>query len=442
MNIKDVIAGFKSGSKTTVRGRVIAKRSHGSFNFVDVRDSEEKIQVIIEKDTNRDRQNINLGDIIEVSGTTSFSRTDEKSIVSEELKIVVSCKEILPFKTGLTHRANHMRYRHEDLILNPELMRFFGQSSRLIFAIRCKLFEKGYLEFDTGTLQSKFDAGFAKPFITHMNANNKEYFLRLTSEIRLKQLITAGHEKVFELGKSFRNEGINAINNPEFTLLELYAAFAICENLALLIEDIFSKSIEEVFGKTNFLMDNDIIDFKRPWQRISVEQLGKIKLGNKFRLDMGKEELLDIVRKYWNGSKDAFDSQLTLGQLLWDCIEKILVVDQKQPTFLTHIPSAISPLAKESVNVSGASERMLLVVNGIAVADFYTDENRIEILQPKLEAQSKFTNKSINPAFLHALRCGMPPTAGAGIGIDRLLLCLCPPTLSKYISKVILFPNI
>lgn len=173
----------------------------------------------------------------------------------------------------------------EDFILNPELIQFFGQSSRIIFAIRCKLFEKGYLEFDTGTLQSKFDAGFAKPFITHMNANNKEYFLRLTSEIRLKQLITAGYEKVFELGKSFRNEGINAINNPEFTLLELYVAFATCEDLALLIEDIFSRSIEEVFGKTDFSMGTNTIDFKRPWQKISVEQLGRTKLGKKFHLD-------------------------------------------------------------------------------------------------------------------------------------------------------------
>lgn len=441
MKIKDILVDFKVELLVNVKGRIIAKRTHGSLDFIDIRDLEGKIQIIAKKETSLNQRNLNLGDIVEVTGTTAFSRTGERSIISEELKVIAPCQEVLPFKTGVKDKTDRIIYRHEDFILNPGLMHFFGKSSSLTFAIRRKLFENGYLEFDTGTLQDRFDAGFAKPFETRMNANSKEYFLRLTSEIRLKQLITSGFEKVFELGKSFRNEGTSPINNPEFTLLEVYEAFATCNNLASLTENILSSSIEEVFGKTEFAVDNSIIDFKKPWRRVSVEQLGKAKFGNKFCLNMEKDELLDLIQRHWSGSKEAFNPQLTLGQIWWDCIEKILSIDQTQPVFLTHVPAAISPLAKESSEVKGASERILLVINGIPIADFYTDENRIEVLQPKLKAQSKITGKSINPAFLHALRCGIPPTAGAGIGIERLLLCLRDPAVSKHIKEVILFPN-
>lgn len=440
MNIKNIITNFKPGTGVTIRGRIIAKRSHGSFDFIDIRDQEEKIQVIAKN--NEKQQKTGLGDLVEIYGNTDFSRSGEKSIILENLKIIAPCQETIPFKSGLSGKADRILYRHEDFILNSELMRFFGQSSRLIFAIRRKLFENGYLEFDTRILQSRFDAGFAKPFETLMHANNKKYFLHLTSEMRLKQLIAAGFDKVFELSKSFRNEGKSAINNPEFALLEIYESFATCDDLALLMEKIISDSIEEAFGKTVFNVDNETIDYKRPWRKISVERLGKEKLGEKFRLDIGKEELLDIIGKKWNGSEEAFSPQLTLGQLLWDCIEKILVIDEKQPVFLTHIPAAISPLAKESSEISGASERILLVINGIPIADFYTDENRVEILQLKLEEQSKLTGKSINPAFLHALKCGLPSTAGMGMGIERLLLCLRHSSIPKHINEVILFPDI
>jgi lysyl-tRNA synthetase class 2 len=275
-----------------------------------------------------------------------------------------------------------------------------------------------------------------------MNANGKKYYLRLTSEIRLKQLIAAGFEKVFEIGKSFRNEGSNGINNPEFSLLELYSAYQNCEDIAVLVEKILSQSIQEVFKKKRFDLDNGTVDFSQPWPRISLEDIGIARFGNDFSLSIGKDDLLALVRNHWDGSKDAFNERLSFSQIFWDLIEKVLAPNICRPTFVTSIPSVISPLSKESAGIKGASDRMLLVINGIPIADFYTDENWFDIIKPKLEAQTETTGKSVNPVFLHALGCGLPPTAGCGMGIDRLLLCLRPVTMPKHISEVILFPNV
>jgi len=265
MKIKNVLINFKPELPVVVKGRIIAKRFHRVLAFIDIRELDEKIQIIVGK-KKQNQWNLNLGDIVEVKGITAFSKTKEKSIISKRLKVVVPCREVLPIKTGLVPKGGRITFRHEDFILNPELIRFFANSSNFIFAIRRKLFKNDYFEFDTGTLQPRFDAGFAKPFQTHMNTNGKNYFLRLTSEIRLKQLITSGFEKVFELGKSFRNEGTSPINNPEFTLLEIYAAFETCENLALVMEKILKSSIKKAFGEKIFSLSDGIINFEKPWR--------------------------------------------------------------------------------------------------------------------------------------------------------------------------------
>ena len=448
-DIKEKYSNLLSGQKTEdsfkIAGRVMIFRIHGKAAFCDMKDFSGKIQLYINlKSVGEERYNefleLDIGDWVGVSGNVFVTHKGELSINVSDFKLLSKSIRILPEKWhGLKNKELRYRQRYLDFIVNPEVKKVFLTRIKVVDAIRKFLTEKGFLEVETPMLQSIPGGAAAKPFTTHHNALNIDLYLRIAPELYLKRLIIGGFEKVFELNRNFRNEGISYKHNPEFTMLEFYQAYSDYNDLMILTEELIKFVIEKSSGKSKIEYKDNIINFDGNWERISmidaIYKYGEIKID--FNTELG--ELISIAKNL----KIEVDESFGKGKIINKIFEEIVQLKLIQPTFVKDYPIEISPLARSHPENENLTERFELFIGGEEIANAFSEliDPKEQLRRFKKQIRSKDEEERvtgrIDTDFLKALEYGMPPTGGEGIGIDRLIMIL---TNSKSIKDVILFP--
>ena len=432
----------------TVAGRIIAKRIMGKASFCTIQDCDEKIQSYVSindlgEESYKQFKTYDIGDIIGITGFVFKTRTEEISVHAKEVTLLSKSLRPLPEKFhGLKDTDLRYRQRYTDLIVNPEVKKTFLIRSKIISTIRKILDEKGYLEVETPILNTISGGATARPFITHHNSLNIDMYLRIALELNLKRLIVGGFDKVYEMGRVFRNEGMDIRHNPEFTELELYAAYQDYHDMMDITEEIFSKTAEEVLGTTKITYQGQEIDLAPGWKRISMIDSIKEVTGidfNKINTDeeavaLAKEKNIEIPDK----TKETRGDVISL--FFDEYVEKTLV----QPTFIYDYPVEISPLAKKSPKDKRLTERFEVFIAGREYGNAFSELNdpidQYERFKKQVEARIAGDEEAgmMDEDYIQALEIGLPPTGGLGIGIDRLIMLL---TDEASIRDVLLFPK-
>jgi len=441
-SLKQVLDNFnrwsKKKKKINVAGRIMAKRGHGGVIFADIKDEETKLQLVFKEDKlGKDsiqffEKYFDMGDFIEARGALFITKSGEKSLLVSNFKLLAKSLRPLPkVWYGLEDIEERYRRRYLDLILNDEIKKRFILRSKIICLIREFLNKEDYLEVETPILQPIYGGANAQPFITELKALNTKLYLRIAPELYLKRLIIGGFNKVYEIGKNFRNEGIDREHNPEFSMLELYAAYQSANDLKTLIQKLITFIVKN--------LNKDLpkpITLPKKWQEVDYEKFLFQKTG--LKLQDSKEEWFKkaIELKVEVDSKEEKEK-------IWDAIFKKFRTEIKGPTFIVNHPIEISPLAKKAKDIPTKVSRFQLIFKGWEIVNAFSELNnpleqkqRFEIQAQKrtkgdLEAHPKDTE------FIEALEYGMPPTAGLGLGIDRLVAVL---TDAPSLKEVIFFP--
>ena len=441
------------GKKVKIAGRIMSLRKMGKASFSQIMDEEGKIQFFIRRDDVGNNSYkifklVDIGDFIGVEGSVFTTKTGEISVHAENITILSKSIRPLPIvkeKDGLVFDAfsdkeQRYRNRHLDLILNPKVKETFFQRAKIIKNIRKFLDEKDFLEVETPVLQPIYGGANARPFITHHNALDQTLYLRIADELYLKRLIIGGINKVYEISKDFRNEGIDRNHNPEFTMLEFYCAYADYEDCMNLVEDMIRETAERIDALKVKWGDSDI-DLSLQFERKSFYQLIESATGSNIG-DMDDKKLRDICKE----KGIAVQDDAKFGQMLDELMSQVIEPDLIQPTFVIDYPKIISPLAKEHRNGNtNLVERFELFIGGTEFANSFTELNDPIDQRQRLEEQAKLRDlgdqeaQPIDEDFIQAMECGMPPTGGVGIGIDRLTMLL---TGNRWIKDVILFPTL
>ena len=436
-----------SADETVVRtaGRIMLKRKMGKSFFADLHDSTGRIQIYLKLDNVGqelfDAFNLlDLGDIIGVEGTLFVTRTEERSI--KVTKLTVLCKSIHPLPdkhAGLTDVEVRYRRRYADLIANPEVREVFVLRTKIIQTIREYLNGHGFLEVETPILQPLYGGGMAKPFVTHHQKLDREMYLRIADELYLKRLIVGGFDRVWELCKDFRNEGLDRLHNPEFSMIELYYAFADYKDIAALFEDLLRTTVFKVHGQYKIPYGENEIDFEPPFKWVTMIDSIKDVTGVDFT-DLSHEAALVEAKKFHVNTDDLFNRGKVI-EAVWEAkVEPTLV----QPTFIADFPVEISPLAKRHRDDPRLTERFELFIAGSEMGNAFSELNDpIDQLgrflqQGKAIEAGDEEAQVLDDDFITALAYGMPPTAGLGFGIDRLVMLL---TNQHTIRDVLLFPQ-
>jgi len=447
-NIQECLKS-KIGTQIKTAGRLITKRNLGKIAFAKLQDSQVQIQIVFQKQKTPEKtfdffkKYIDTGDIIGVEGKIFKTKTKEISILVKKLEIL--SKAILPLPEkfhGLKDKEERYRKRHLDLIMNPEVKKVFEKRSLVIDEIKKFLKEDGFAEVEIPTLQSIYGGASATPFKTHLNALNIELFLSISPELYLKRLVVGGMDKVFTIGKNFRNEGVDWNHNPEFTMMEFYYAYADYEKLMKMTEDLFNKIKKKLNLKNEIKYQGKKIKLKTPFKRIKFKDLIK----DKTKIDIDKannfEKLKkEIVSKKLKGVETHNCKHY--GALLDELYKRIVRPNLIQPTFLTHYPVEMIALAKRNEKNPKYINTFQLLINGTELIKAYDELNDPVDQEERLKEQAKLLrggDKEAMPMdkdFINALKIGMPPTAGYGLGIDRLVMLL---TNQPSIRDVILFP--
>ncbi|WP_457681334.1 lysine--tRNA ligase [Thermovibrio sp.] len=436
----------------SLAGRIMSMRIMGKAAFFHIQDESGKIQCYIRRDTVGEefynkvfKKLIDIGDIVGVRGTLFRTRTGELTLEVKELTPLTKSLRPLPEKWhGLKDTEKRYRQRYLDLIVNPEVREVFKTRTKIIKAIREFLDSRGFIEVETPILQPIASGAAARPFITHYNALDIDVYLRIAPELYLKRLIVGGFERVYELGKNFRNEGISTRHNPEFTMIEWYMAYADYYDLMEMTEELFSFLLEKLYGTgvKEIEYQGTKISFERPFRRISyLKELSK-------KSGLTEEELLRDEEKVLKKAKELGierAEELSHFKRVQELFEKLVEPELIQPTFVIDFPKAISPLAKEKRDNPELVERFELFIYGREVANAYTELNnpkeQEERFKQQLEEKAKGDEEAMeyDADFITALEYGMPPTAGEGIGIDRLVMLF---TDKDSIREVLLFPQL
>ncbi len=432
----------------TVAGRIIAKRIMGKASFCTIQDSDEKIQSYVSindlgEDNYKEFKTWDIGDIIGITGFVFKTRTEEISVHANEVTLLSKSLRPLPEKFhGLKDMDLRYRQRYVDLIMNPEVKNTFIMRSNIIKEIRNILDEKGYLEVDTPILNTISGGATAKPFITHHNTLDISMYLRIATELNLKRLIVGGYDKVYEMGRIFRNEGMDIRHNPEFTTIELYAAYEDYNDMMNITEEIFSKCAMKVCGTTKINYQGQDIDLTPTWKRITMIDSIKEACGVDFNEIQTDEEAVKLAEE--RGMEFADDTKRTRGDVIAmffdEYVEKTLI----QPTFIYDYPVEISPLAKRKTSDPRLTERFEVFIGGREYGNAFSELNdpidQYERFKKQVEARDAGDDEAgmMDEDFINALEYGMPPTGGLGIGIDRLIMLL---TDSASIRDVLLFPT-
>ena len=432
--------------EVSVAGRLMQKREMGKTAFAHLQDVSGKIQIYVRKDTVPESQFqafklLDIGDLIGVRGVVFKTNTGETSI--KVLQLDVLSKSLLPLPEkfhGLKDVETRYRQRYLDLIVNPEVKRTFITRSKIIQAMRRYLDERGYLEVETPTLHAIAGGAAARPFITHHNALDMQLYMRIALELHLKRLIVGGLEKVYEIGRVYRNEGISTKHNPEFTMMELYEAYADYEDIMRLTEDMIAHIAREVLGTTRIVYQGHEVDLTPPWRRASMTDLIREVTGIDFTAPMSDEEAHRLAREHGV----PVEPHMTFGHIVNAFFETFVEEKLIQPTFVTGHPVEISPLAKKNPKDPRFTDRFELFIVAREHANAFSELNDPIDQRQRFEAQlaeraaGNEEAHEMDEDFLRALEHGMPPTGGLGIGVDRLVMLL---TDSPSIRVVLLFPH-
>lgn len=416
-------------------GRILAIREHGKACFMDLSDGFHKVQIYFKKDQNPKLWEwislLDLGDFLGVEGKLFKTRTGELTILVEDAKFLSKCFKVPPEKYhGFRDPEMRHRKRYLDLLSNPEIKEIFYKRAKIVQTIRDFLNEKGFLEVETPVLQTIPGGAEAKPFKTYHNALDLNLYLRIAPELYLKRLVVGGIDKVYEISKNFRNEGISSKHNPEFTMLEFYLAYADYEDLMVLTEELILYLSEKVISGDKIQYQGKEISLKPPFKRIRVVDALKECLPEGFDIN-SKEKILEFLRK-----KGFEVEEKGLKEIWMDAIDCLGSPNFTNPTFLIDFPEEISPLAKGDGD--GYVHRFELYLGGMEIANAYCELNDAREQKLRFEKQVEGKkDKEVDWDYIEALEYGLPPTAGEGIGIDRLVMIL---TNQASIREVILFP--
>jgi len=433
-------------TEVSVAGRMMSKRIMGKASFCAVRDLSGDIQIYVARDAVGEEayaqfKKYDIGDIIGVRGKVFETKTGEISIHAEELTLLTKSMQPLPEKFhGLTDTDQRYRQRYIDLVMNPEVRETFVKRSKIISSIRRYLDQRGFMEVETPMLVSNAGGAAARPFETHYNALSEDVKLRISLELYLKRLIVGGLERVYEIGRVFRNEGLDARHNPEFTLMELYQAYTDYEGMMNLTEDMFRHVAREVNGSAKIMYSGTEIDLENPFRRITMTEAVKEYSG----VDFATIETLEEARAVAKEKGVPFEERHKRGDILNLFFEVFCEEHMIQPTFVTDHPIEISPLTKKKPNNPDYVERFELFIYGREMCNAYSELNDPIDQRERFKAQDALAAAGDEEAnhtdedFLNALNVGMPPTGGIGYGIDRLVMLL---TDSPAIRDVLLFPT-
>jgi lysyl-tRNA synthetase class 2 len=445
-DIKNDYENFE-GKTVTLAGRIMTKRSHGKASFADIQDRDGRIQIYVRYDNVGEKNYeifkfLDIGDIIGVTGEVFKTKTGEITINVKDFKLLCKSLQVLPEKWhGLKDPDLRYRQRYVDLIINPSVREVFLKRTKIIKAIREFLDNRGFLEVETPVLHTIAGGAAARPFITHHNALDIDMYLRIALELHLKRLIVGGFEKVYEIGRVFRNEGMDIRHNPEFTLLELYEAYTDYHGMMELTEQLFAYVAEKVNGSTKIIYQGTEIDLTPPWKRITMVDAIKEYVGIDFEKVATDEEARKIAKDLNLELKKPDMKKGEVIALVFDeLVEKHLI----QPTFVMDYPVEVSPLAKRKRDNPAFTSRFEAFIYGREVANAFSElndpidqkERFLEQLRQR-EAGDEEAHM-MDEDFINALEVGMPPTGGLGIGVDRLVMFM---TDSYSIRDVILFPT-
>ncbi|MBP3717072.1 MAG: lysine--tRNA ligase [Paludibacteraceae bacterium] len=444
--------------EVSIAGRLMTRRVMGKASFAEIQDSKGRIQVYISRDDlcpgeNKDMYNtvfkrlLDIGDFIGVKGYVFRTQMGEISVHVSELTVLSKSLKPLPivkYKDGVAYDKfddPELRYRQRyvDLVVNDGIKSTFEKRATIIRTLRNTLDEAGYTEVETPTLQSIAGGASARPFITHFNALDQDMYMRIATELYLKRLIVGGFEGVYEIGKNFRNEGMDRTHNPEFTCMELYVQYKDYNWMMSFTEKLLEKICIAVNGSTESKMGDNVISFKAPFRRLPILDAIKEKTG--YDLD-GKSE--DEIREVCKALKMEIDDTMGKGKLIDEIFGEFCEGTFIQPTFITDYPVEMSPLTKMHRSKPGLTERFELMVNGKELANAYSELNDPIDQEERFKEQMRLADKGddeamiIDQDFLRALQYGMPPTSGIGIGIDRLVMLMTGQTT---IQEVLLFPQ-
>ena len=441
-NIKDDFEAF-DGKNVRIAGRIMAKRGHGNMSFMDIQDESGQIQIVNRKNVIGDLfsqvKKYDIGDIVGIDGKVFKTNQGEISIETETPLLMTKSIQMLPEKWhGLKDQDLRYRQRYLDLIVNPEVKDVFVQRSLIISEIRRFLDGKGFLEVETPILNTIAGGATARPFITHHNSLDIGMYLRIASELYLKRLIVGGFDKVYEIGRMFRNEGMDATHNPEFTTMELYQAYADFEDMMEITETMVEAVAQKVKGKTLVELDGNEIELKAPWKRISMIEAVKEYSGVDFN------EITDYEAAVKIAKEKNVEVKGSRGEIIAEFFDEFVEDKLIQPTFIIDYPVEISPLAKRKNDDPSLTYRFEAFINGAEIANAFSELN--DALDQKQRFLDQVAKREagddeaqmMDYDFVNALEIGMPPTGGLGIGIDRLIMIL---TGQHSIRDVLLFPT-
>ena len=444
----DIKADFEAleGKTVSVAGRMMSKRVMGKASFCNVRDLKGDIQSYVARDNigeeeYKDFKKMDIGDIVGIKGEVFKTKTGEISIHAAEVKLLSKSLQVLPEKYhGLTNTDLRYRQRYTDLIMNPDVRDTFIKRSKIISSIRRYLDNQGFMEVETPMLVSNAGGAAARPFETHYNALDEDVKLRISLELYLKRLIVGGLERVYEIGRVFRNEGVDTRHNPEFTLMELYQAYTDYHGMMDLTENMFRYLATEVCGTTEITYGDKVIDLGKPFERMTMTEAVKKYSG----VDFDEIEDTEEAKKIADEHHVEYEERHTKGDILNLFFEEFCEENLIQPTFIMDHPVDVSPLTKRKPDRPEQVERFELFINTWEMCNAYSELNDPIDQRERFKAQDAAADAGDEEAnhtdedFLNALEIGMPPTGGIGYGIDRLVMLL---TNSPAIRDVLLFPT-
>ena len=429
-----------------VAGRMMAKRIMGKAAFTHIQDMSGRIQLFLQRDALGEVyeafKHWDIGDIVGAKGTVFRTRTGELSLRVSELRLLVKSLRPLPEKWhGLTDTETRYRQRYVDLIMNPDSRAVYQVRNETIRFIRRFFDALGFLEVETPMLQPLPGGAAARPFVTHYNALDRDFYLRIAPELYLKRLVVGGFEKVYEINRNFRNEGLSTRHNPEFTMLEFYQAYADYRDLMDLSETLLRDLVLGIKGSTVLTYQGETLDFGQPFPRLSVRD-AILRYNSAF--DPGKLDDRDYLRTYAKSQNIPTEAAWGVGKLQLELFEKTAEHRLLQPTFVTEYPTEVSPLARRNDRNPEVTDRFELLIAGREIANGFSELNDAEDQAERFRAQASakdagdFEAMAFDEDYVRALEYGLPPTAGEGIGIDRLVMLL---TDSPSIRDVLLFPQ-
>ena len=444
--------------QVSIAGRIMGRRIMGKASFMELQDSKGRIQVYINRDElcpdeNKDLYNVvfkkllDIGDFVGVEGFVFRTQTGEISVHAKSLTVLSKSIRPLPIvkvKDGVTYDAfddPELRYRQRyvDLIVNDGVKDTFLKRATVLRTMRRVFDEAGYTEVETPTLQSIAGGASARPFITHFNALNQDMYMRIATELYLKRLIVGGFEGVYEIGKNFRNEGMDRTHNPEFTCMKLYVQYKDYNWMMSFTENLLETICTEVNGKPECMIDGNLVSFKAPYRRLPILEAIKEETGYDLE-GKSEEEIREIANKLGIETDETMGKGKLIDEIFGETCEGKFI----QPTFITDYPVEMSPLTKKHRSKPGLTERFELMVNGKELANAYSELNDPIDQEERFIEQMRLADKGddeamiIDQDFLRALQYGMPPTSGIGIGIDRLVMLMTGKT---YIQEVLFFPQ-